>query len=135
MIEQVNLSMNRDTQFRPESALKCENMNPRELMLYAAARCTAHTLLSILEGQRIRPQRIEIDYSGEVSEDKQAPQGLFRSFRVIYNIACDTEADQTRISRAVRLTHEKYCPMTQMLRRIAPVSQEIAIVSTQPAEA
>ncbi len=135
MIENVNLSVNRDTRFRPECTRKCDEMNPQELLLYAAAKCTIYTLLPMLENLRIEPRRIEIGYSGDIGDSKETPRGIFRSFHVVYNIACDTESDQTRISRAVRLTHEKYCPMTQMLRRIAPVSQEIAIVSTQPEEA
>ena len=135
MIENVTVSMNRDSRFRPECTQKCDEMNPHELLLYAAAECTAYTLLAMLESLHIEPQRIEIGYSGDIGDEKKTPRGIFRSFHVVYNIACDTEADQTRISRAVRLTHEKYGPMTQMLRRIAPVSQEIALVTTQPEKA
>ena len=54
---------------------------------------------------------------------------------MVYNVECGTEDDQAKVSRAIDLTHEKYCGMVQMLRRIAPVSHEIAVVSTQPAKA
>ena len=111
MIENVTVSMNRDSRFRPECTQKCDEMNPHELLLYAAAECTAYTLLAMLESLHIEPQRIEIGYSGDIGDEKKTPRGIFR------------------------LTHEKYGPMTQMLRRIAPVSQEIAIVTTQPEKA
>ena len=54
---------------------------------------------------------------------------------VVYNVECSSEDDQAKVGRALELTHEKYCGMVQMLRRIAPVSREIAVVSTQPAKA
>ena len=48
---------------------------------------------------------------------------------------CDTEDDQAKVSRAATLTHEKYCGIMRMFRMIAPVSHEIAVVSTEPAKA
>ena len=33
------------------------------------------------------------------------------------------------------LAHEKYCGMMQMLRKVAPVSHEIAVVSTDAVKA
>ena len=54
---------------------------------------------------------------------------------MVYNVECSSEDDQAKVSRALALAHEKYCGMVQMLRRIAPVSREIAVVSTQPAKA
>ena len=62
-------------------------------------------------------------------------RSVYRSFHVVYNVECSSEDDQAKVGRALELTHEKYCGMVQMLRRIAPVSREIAVVSTQPAKA
>ena len=62
-------------------------------------------------------------------------ESVYRSFHVVYNVECSSEDDQAKVGRALELTHEKYCGMVQMLRRIAPVSREIAVVSTQPAKA
>lgn len=54
---------------------------------------------------------------------------------MVYNIECDTEDDQAKVGRAVTLAHEKYCGMMQMLRKVAPVSHEIAVVSTDAVKA
>ena len=62
-------------------------------------------------------------------------ESVFKSFHVVYNIECDTEDDQAKVSRAATLTHEKYCGIMRMFRMIAPVSHEIAVVSTEPAKA
>ena len=94
MIEKVTLQLSGDADFTSEGGPRCEEMNPKTLLLYA-----------------------------------------FKSFHVVYNIECDTEDDQAKVSRAVTLAHEKYCGMMQMLRKVAPVSHEIAVVSTEPAKA
>ena len=54
---------------------------------------------------------------------------------MVYNIECDIEDDQAKVGRAVTLAHEKYCGMMQMLRKVAPVSHEIAVVSTDAVKA
>ena len=72
---------------------------------------------------------------GDLSAETVQSESVYRSFHVVYNVECSSEDDQAKVGRALELTHEKYCGMVQMLRRIAPVSREIAVVSTQPAKA
>ena len=103
MIEKVTLQMSGNGKFRTENGTGCDAMNPKTLMLYAAAQCSAQTALMIMQKERITPKRFEISYSGDLS--------------------------------AETVQSESYCGMVQMLRRIAPVSREIAVVSTQPAKA
>ena len=133
MIEKVTLQLSGDADFTSEGGPRCEEMNPKTLLLYAAAKCVGKTALMIMDKERFRPKRFEIGISGELSDE--TPQSTFKSFHVVYNIECDTEDDQAKVSRAVTLAHEKYCGMMQMLRKVAPVSHEIAVVSTEPAKA
>ena len=133
MIEKVTLQLSGDADFTSEGGPRCEEMNPKTLLLYAAAKCVGKTALMIMDKERFRPKRFEIGISGELSDE--TPQSEFKSFHVVYNIECDTEDDQAKVSRAVTLAHEKYCGMMQMLRKVAPVSHEIAVVSTEPAKA
>ena len=135
MIEKVTLQMTSDGKFRVESGPGCEGMHPKQLLLYATAQCSAQTALMIMQKERITPKRFEISYSGELSAEEVQSESVYRSFHVVYNIECASEDDQAKVSRAVDLTHEKYCGMVRMLRMIAPVSHEIAVVSTEPAKA
>lgn len=130
MIEKVTLQLGEDGKFGPDRP--CAEMNPKELLLYAAAQCTGLTTLMILRKERITPKRFEIGYSGELSTEQLQAESVFRSFHVVYNIECATEDDQTKVSRAATLAQEKYCGMAQMLRKIAEVTYEIAVVSTEP---
>ena len=77
-------------------------MNPKKLLLYAAAQCSGQTALMIMQKERITPKRFEISYSGELSaETVQSGKRIHRSFHVVYNIECDTEDDQAKVGRAV----------------------------------
>ena len=113
----------------------CIRDSPKTLLLYAAAKCVGKTALMIMDKERFRPKRFEIGISGELSDETPQSESTFKSFHVVYNIECDTEDDQAKVGRAVTLAHEKYCGMMQMLRKVAPVSHEIAVVSTDAVKA
>lgn len=127
--------MNAGKGFDLEGTTPCNDLNPKALMLFAAARCAGLTVLYLLERSRVEPRGFEISVAGELSTDTMRAETVFKSFNVVYNIRCARAADQTKVSRAVRMAHEQYCGMMQMLRRIAPVAHEVAIVSTEPAPA
>lgn len=134
MIEKVTLSLNAASKLMPEGSIRCEDMNPKALLLYSAAKCAGLTTLHIMEKERIRPKRFEITVSGELSTDTVQSESMYLSFHVIYNIECNTEDDQVKVSRAVKLAQDKHCSLMQMLRTLAPVTYEVAVVSTQPAK-
>lgn len=135
MIEKVTLQMSENGKFRTENGTECESLNPKALLLYAAAQCSAQTALMIMQKEHITPKRFEISYSGELSAEEVKSESVYSSFHVVYNVECGSEDDQAKASRAIDLTHEKYCGMVRMLRMIAPVSHEVAVVSTEPAKA
>jgi len=132
MIEKVTVEMTRKDQFSPVNGPSCDRMNPKELLLYAAAQCSGQTVMHLLDKMRIMPRRLEISYSGELDTEQLQAESRFRSFHVIYNVACGEGIEQERVSRAIALAHERYCGLTQMLRRIAPITSEAAIVSVEP---
>lgn len=111
MIEKVTLQMSGNGKFRTENGTGCDAMNPKTLMLYAAAQCSAQTALMIMQKERITPKRFEISYSGDLSAETVQSESVYRSFHVVYNVECSSEDDQAKVSRALELTHEKYCGM------------------------
>ncbi|MDE7305123.1 MAG: OsmC family protein [Alistipes sp.] len=132
MIEKVTVELTGQAGFRATEGYGCDAMNPKELLLYAAAQCAGQTAMMVMEKMHIKPKRLEITYSGELNTDRLQAESIFRSFHVIYNVECGAGDQQEKASRALSLTHEKYCGLTQMLRKIAPVSHEIAVVNTEP---
>ncbi|MDE5851258.1 MAG: OsmC family protein [Alistipes sp.] len=131
MIEKATVEMTEDGNFRSVGH-RCDEMNPKELLLYAAARCAGLTALMVMQKMHLTPKRLEVAYSGELDTETVQAESVFLSFHTAYNVDCGSSGDQEKANRALTMTHEKYCGMTQMLRRIAPVSHEIVVVSSEP---
>ena len=121
--------------FRLLNGKSADSLNPKELLLYATACCAGKTIIGILGKQRVVPKKFEITMYGELDTDEVAASSTYKSFRVVYNLECTSEEDEERMSAAVRLSDEKYCGTLKMMRRIAPVECEIAIVNTEPVKA
>ena len=89
------------------------------------------TAMAIMEKERVSPTRFELSISGELDTETVQSSSVFKSFRIVYNVQCECENDQMKVSRAINLAHDKHCGGVQMLRKIAPVADEIAIVNTK----
>jgi putative redox protein len=126
----ITIEMDKDGKFVPVSK-KVEEMNPKELILYAAAMCASITMKNILDKENIVPKSAEIEISGTLDTEEVAAKSVYRSFNILYRIECNTISEQSKIGRAINLTTEKYCGTLQMLRRIAPLSHEVSIVSIE----
>lgn len=126
----ITIEMDKDGKFVPVSK-KVEEMNPKELILYAAAMCASITMKNILGKENIVPKSAEIEMSGTLDTEEVAAKSVYRSFNILYRIECNTISEQSKIGRAINLTTEKYCGTLQMLRRIAPLSHEVSIVSIE----
>ena len=126
----ITIEMDKDGKFVPVSK-KVEEMNPKELILYAAAMCASITMKSILDKENIVPKSAEIEMSGTLDTEQVMAVSVYRSFNILYRIECNTISEQSKIGRAINLTTEKYCGTLQMLRRIAPLSHEVSIVSIE----
>ena len=131
----VTIEWCHDTTFRLANDKKCEELNPKELLLYATAECAGITVLSILAKERIKPKSLEIELSGELDTDTVMAKSIYNEFHIRYNAECRHIEEQSKVSHALRLANEKYCGMLQMIGKIAPVSHEISIVSSETVEA
>ncbi len=108
-----------------------EKLNPKELLLYSTALCAGFTLQRIVEKERVKLLKLEIKMSGELDTEKVEGKSQFVSFNIAYNIECKHIDEQSKVSHAVQLTTDKYCGGLTMLRKIAPVSHSISIVSVE----
>ncbi len=105
----------------------CDDMNPKELMLFAVAKCSAMTALALFEKMQITINGFRIEIMGKLTDSASKPQSLFTAITQAYHVECPPDTDHHRIIRALELTHDKYCGMTLMMEMIAPVSFDIYI--------
>ncbi len=91
--------------------------------------------MALLEKSQIAPKSMEITVEGELNTPTLRGDSIYLNFDVIYHVECKRLEDQDKVSLAVERAQEKYCGMVAMLRKIAPVSHVIDVVSTETIEA
>ena len=130
MIQKVTLRLNDDRNFELAGALTLDELNPKELLLYATAKCAGLTIVSLLKEHISEVKLMEITLEGRLSPPTVVAESRYTHLNIIYRAECQTLKEQMVVSRAVNLAHDKYCGMVQMIRHIAPLSREISIVAT-----
>ena len=130
MVQKITLHMDSDHRFKLSNDRSMTDLNPKELLLYATAVCAGGTITNLLKEHISSVGVMEITIEGTLTTPTLVAESRYSHFNVIYRIECNTLKDQIVISRAVNLSHDKYCGMIQMLRRIAPLTHETSIVAT-----
>ena len=131
MILKITLELTPEHNFRTTDGRSREELNPKELLLYATADCAGLTILSLLKEHIADVMSLEVTIEGSLSTPTVVAESRFTHFNIIYHAECKGLKEQMVISRAINLTHDKYCGLLQMMRQVAPVSHETAIVTTQ----
>ena len=108
MIQQVTIQMTSARTYVLEGNKKCDQLNPKELMLLAGVTCAGMTAMAIMEKERVSPTRFELSISGELDTETVQSSSVFKSFRIVYNVQCECENDQMKVSRAINLAHDKH---------------------------
>ena len=131
IMEQVTVKL-KGSDMVPEGT-RCDKLNPKEQLLLALGRCAGLTALSIFRKMNMRPESFEIECRGEISTPVLMPESVFTAINIVYTVECLTPADKNKAARALNLTHDKYCGMVKMMRKVAPLSHEIYIHSLEAA--
>ena len=92
--------------FRLSNSAKIEDLNPKALIICAAAECAGYTIMHILRRDNVVPKSLEITVEGTLDTPTLAPESQYVGFNVRYNIDCKSLADQNTISSAVRQAQE-----------------------------
>jgi putative redox protein len=96
---------------------------PKGLLLTSLAGCTAMDVVSILRKMRIEPESFSVEVEAGVTEDHPR---VFRTIRVIYRLK-GKGLTREKVEKAVNLSQEKYCGVSAMLKKTAPIEYEIVI--------
>ena len=94
---------------------------PKPFVLTALSGCTGMDVIALLRKQGIELKDLNLKVSGEIS--KQAPIE-YVSANVLYEITGNT-TDQQAAFEAVMTSQEKICGVSQMLKKIMPVTWQI----------
>ncbi len=92
-------------------------IKPSELLLLAAAACTAVDVVEILSKKRMPLSYLEISSSGEQDQD---PPWTFRKIQLHYKVAGKGLTEKA-VAQAIQLSEEKYCSVAATLRATAEI--------------
>ena len=97
--------------------------NPKALLLSSLAGCTGMDVVSILNKMRIKFSNFEIEVEAEQTDDEPR---VFKDFNIIYRLKTDP-AHKDKVKKAVDLSMDKYCGVSAMLQKHAPIYYKIII--------
>ncbi len=114
----------------PESGGRDEGPRPMELVLVALGGCTAMDVVAILNKmkQPVEDFRIKV----EAERAKEHPR-VYTRIHITYRF-WGRALEREKIEKAVRLSQEKYCSVSEMLRKTADLTYSIEIEQTREPE-
>ena len=130
MIEKIILRLGNDGEFHLSEKQCGRDMNSKQILLYAAAKCAAMTLWMIMRKEQFQPKNLEIALTGELSTPTLESKSVFTAFHIVYNVECALDEEQSKIGEWVHQTQNTECGVMIMLQKIAPVNLQTAIVAT-----
>ena len=96
---------------------------PMELLLVSLAGCTGMDVVSILRKMNVKFDSLEIKVGGErVCEHPK----VYKKIDLIYEIK-GRNLPEDKIKHAVELSQERYCSISEMLRKTAEITYTIRV--------
>ena len=97
--------------YQRENEPHAQGVNPSDLMLLAAASCSAYDVVQILEKGKQPLKDLKVDVSAEQSQEAPYP---YVSLHFKYRIKGDV--DPGKMQRAMQLSEDKYCSVLATLK-------------------
>ena len=107
-----------------EDEPKAHGVNPSDMMLLAAASCSAYDVVQILEKSKQPLEDLKIEVSAEQSQENPFP---FVSLHFKYLIKGNV--DPEKMQRAMQLSENKYCSVLATLKSGLTFTSEFEITS------
>ena len=96
--------------------------SPMELVLMGLCGCTGYDVVSILKKKREPFIRVEVRAEAERAPE---PPTVYTAIKLVYRV--EGKVARKSVEDAVRLSEEKYCTVSAMLRKTAKITTEIEI--------
>lgn len=94
---------------------------PKMLLLSALGGCTGMDVISILKKMKVEVEEFKVTAQTEVSQEHPK---VFTKIHIIYDFK-GKNLPEDKLKKAVELSQEKYCAVSAMLKKTAPLTYEI----------
>lgn len=105
----------------PISGGKNSGPKPKPLLLAALAGCTGMDVTSLIKKMRLEIDDFSIDISGEMTDEHPKH---YHSIKVIYTFT-GSNLNKDKLKKAVEMSQDRYCGVSEMLRKASQLSYEI----------
>jgi len=106
----------------PENPDEFIGMKPSDLLLLAAASCSAYDVIEILQKQREPMRALKVICVGEQMPE---PPSKFTSIHLHYIV--HGAVNPSRLQKAICLSEDKYCSVISTLRPGVPITSDFEI--------
>ena len=96
---------------------------PKPLLLVALGGCTAMDVVSILKKMRVEFDKFDIDVEAESTSEHPV---YYKKIKINYHFT-GHQLPEDKIEKAVKLSQERYCGVSEMLKKAAALEHEIFI--------
>jgi putative redox protein len=96
-------------------------VRPKALMLTALAGCTGMDIASLFKKMRVEVDDIDIDVEADLTDEHPK---YYDKVKVIYRFY-GKNMDKDKIEKAVTISQEKYCGVSEMFRQFSELTHEI----------
>lgn len=107
----------------PERDPQWSGLKPSDLLMLAAASCSSYDVIMILNKQKEPIQGLEVTCTG-TQEDE--PPYHFTSIHLHYTVR--GAVNPKKVERAIDLSEEKYCSVTNTLKHGVKITSDFVIV-------
>ena len=103
---------------------KNQGPRPKPLTLASLGGCTGMDVISILKKMRVEPEFFNIEISGELTEEHPK---YYRKIHLEYQFK-GKDLPLDKIEKAVTLSQDRYCGVSELLKKGAELTYEIKIL-------
>lgn len=98
--------------------------SPKKILLSSLAGCTGMDVVALLKKMRVPIDGFEIDIEADLTSEHPI---VFSEIRVSYRFF-GTDLNKEKVEKAVRLSQEKYCGVSAMLRKNSPINYSVEYI-------
>lgn len=98
--------------------------SPKKLLLSSLAGCTGMDVVALLNKMRVPFTGLEMDIEADLTDEHPK---VYSHIRLVYKVF-GKDLNREKVEKAVRLSQEKYCGVSEMLRKNSPIDYAIEYI-------
>ena len=96
---------------------------PKALTLVSLGGCTGMAVISILTKMRVKPDYFNVEVTGELTEEHPK---YYNKIHIVYTFRGE-DLPMAKLEKAINLSQDRYCGVSEMLRKGSEITHEIVI--------